>query len=143
MPGFQFTETMAGHYTRDGRERSLSFQATARASSMWQFMKDRTATLDGVIDAEGLAENSPMHGSITIDPFIGRIIKYDFEFTAADGKVYRFAGQKSVSHKAPITSMTSLPAEITDDKGRVIAKAHVHFQGKHMLPFLASWRPVL
>ena len=143
MAGFQFTETMAGHYTHDGKELPISFSATARADSVWQFLKDRMATLEGVVEAEGLATSSPMHGTITIDPFIGRVIRYSFEFHAADGKAYRFEGQKDVTPTAPVASMTTLPAEITDEKGRRYAEALMHFEARHLLPFLASWRPVL
>src|SRR5436305_1387345 len=97
MSGFQFSETMTGNYHRDGRERPFSFQLQIRATNLTQFLRDRTAMCEGVVDADGLAENAACTGTVIIDPVLGRRIRYEFDFTAADGKRYHFAGQKDVS----------------------------------------------
>ena len=141
MAGFQFTEAMSGSYTHDGVDHPISFSATARAADIWHFLRDRTATLDGVIDAAGLAENAHMEGSVRIDPIVGRVIRYEFSFTGSDGNRYRFAGQKDISPWHPVETITTLPAEITDEGGGFHARALMHFQGRDLVPFLASFRP--
>ena len=94
MFGFHFSETMQGTYTRDGApERDISFTVTARATSWLQHLRDHKATLDGTIRMEGFASSVPLTGELLINPVFGHIIKYDFQFTADDGKAYHFRGQ--------------------------------------------------
>ena len=140
MPGFHFTETMSGSYTRDGKERPFSFQATARAADLLAFFRDRTTSLDGIVDADGLANNSPLSGSLLIDPLLGRVLRYQFDFRGADGKDYHFLGQKDVDPLHPFDTMTTLPGDISDGAG-THCKALLHFHlMQDILGFLASFR---
>jgi hypothetical protein len=141
--GFQFTETMSGKFQRDGAERRLSFQCTARAESVWQFLHDHKVAIDGFVEAEGLAANRALAGTIVIDPIGQRIIRYEFDFTGDDGKPYRFLGQKDITPAHPVESMTSLHGQLTGPDGQTWG-AHLLFDTtRHLIPFLASFRPVL
>lgn len=143
MAGFQFSETMSGTYVRDGQERPFTFSATARAASGWQFLRDRRAELQGTVDADGLAAGAHLEGTLTIDPLVGRIIRYEFDFLGEDGRRYRFVGQKDVKPTQPVESMTTLPAEVLDESGNVHAQANVKFHARDLVSFLSSFRPVL
>jgi len=140
--GFQFTEIMAGNYHRSGEEHPFRFHATARAANVWQFMNDKTATLEGTIDAEGLASGKPIRGSVTIDPFGQRIIRYEFEFDGDDGDTYKFAGQKDITPTHPVDSLSSLHGQVSGPRGHTFG-VHLQFQTRDLVSFLASFRPVL
>jgi hypothetical protein len=143
MAGFQFSESLSGTYQRDGQARPISFQVTARADSIWKFLHDRRAQLDGVIDVAGLAENARLQGSIVIDPLVGRIIRYEFDFSGADGKPYHFLGEKHIDPLHPVESSTTLPGTVSDAAGTLCAPALLYFDTQDLIPFLASFRPVL
>ena len=50
---------------------------------------------------DGFASARPLDGELTIDPLIGKLIRYEFGFAADDGARYRFVGQKDVTLKDP------------------------------------------
>lgn len=143
MPGFSFNETMQGTWTRPGEseERGISFTITARAGSWLKHLRDRKAALAGTLRMEGFANGVPISGELIIDPLIGRLIRYTFEFVGDDGKNYRFEGQKDVSLADVVGTMTTLPATITDRSGQVAARALLKFDAKDLPGFLASFRP--
>lgn len=144
MSGFQFEETMAGTFTVDGgEERPIRFTARARVDSLRKFLGDRKADLDGEVFMEGYAVGRPLHGEVTIDPVLGRLIRYEFGFDGDDGKHYRFLGQKDVTLLDPVGSMTTLPAAITDEHGERVASATLRFDTRDLPSFLGSFRPVL
>ena len=142
MIGFTFHETMSGNCTREGEQRAFSFHVDVRSGSVLQYLTDRTATLSGHVDIEGLANHAVLVGTIVIDPLLGRLIRYEFGFTGDDGRPYRYAGQKDVEPRHPFDSMTTLPGEITDDKGQLWARALVHFDKRDLPSFLRSFRPL-
>jgi hypothetical protein len=144
LGGFHFTETMAGTWTRDGAsdgERSISFTVTARARSWLKHLRDHKAMLEGTIRMDGFASNAPLSGELLINPVFGHIIKYDFRFTADDGKSYHFVGQKDVSVMDLVGTMTTLPATITDANSRTVATCLLKFDTKDLPSFLGSFRP--
>ena len=141
LPGFHFRETMAGTYRRDdGVERAMQFSVTARAGSLLDHLRDRKAKLDGEVTMEGFATARPLDGEITIDPLIGKLIRYEFAFEADDGVRYRFVGQKDVTLKDPVGSMTTLPGQILALDGKRIATAALKFDKKDLPSFLGTWR---
>jgi hypothetical protein len=140
LPGFHFRETMSGTYVRDGVERPMHFAVTARAKSLFAHLKDRKAKLDGVITMEGFATAQPLEGEITIDPLLGKLIRYEFTFAADDAQRYRFIGQKDVTLRDPVGSMTTLPAQVLALDGKQIATADLKFDTKDLPSFLGSWR---
>jgi hypothetical protein len=143
MSGFQFQETMSGSYTREGVERPIAFTARVRAPSLRRHLRDHTATIEGHVDAEGLAHHAVLAGTIIIDLLAGHRIRYEFGFTGDDGKPYRLAGQKDVRLAELVATMTTLPAEITDEKGTRWASALLKFDKRTLPDFLRSFRPIL
>ena len=140
LPGFHFRETMSGSYRRDGVERPMQFTVTARAGSLWSHLRNRKAKLDGEVTMDGFASARPLEGEITIDPLLGKLIRYEFTFAADDGARYRFIGQKDVTLKDPVGSMTTLPGQVLALDGKQIATALLTFDKKDLPSFLGTWR---
>ncbi len=142
--GFQFAETMRGWYAlaRDPGERlPLSFSIHARAESILRYLSDRRVVLRGTLDAERLADNVPVEGTMLLDPLGQRIIGYELCFTGNDGQPYYFVGQKDVSVGNLVESMTTLPADIRQANGEPIATSVTRFDLRSdWLSFLRSWR---
>ena len=143
MSGFQFHETMSGTFTRNGDERPFRFTVEARVPSLVQFLGDNRAAIAGHVDAGGLATHAPIAGHMVINPVLGGLIAYQFTFTGDDGKHYAFAGQKDVTARSPVRSMTTLPGAVTDDKGNRVASADLMFDLRDLPQFLSSFRPLL
>ena len=140
LPGFHFRETMSGTWTRDGVTRPMQFTVEARAESTLQYLRDRKARLKGTVSMENFATDRPLDGEITIDPVIGRVIRYAFGFLADDGQPYRFAGQKDVTLRDLAGSMTTLPGALLGSDGRELATALLKFDPRDLPRFLGSWR---
>ncbi|HEY1692457.1 MAG TPA: hypothetical protein VGG39_09860 [Polyangiaceae bacterium] len=130
FPGFSFKETMSGTYWRldaPTDERALSFTIVARAANIRRFAKDRTWSIHGTVDAEGLATRRELDGTLGFRLLDQRRLPYRFTFTGDDGKSYELSGQKEWSGLAPVESMTLLPASLYDDGGEEIARATLRF----------------
>ncbi|HEX9100864.1 MAG TPA: hypothetical protein VF997_01605 [Polyangia bacterium] len=140
LPGFHFRETMSGTYRRDGVERPMQFTVTARAGSLLSHLRDRKARLEGEVTMDGFATARPLEGELTIDPLIGKVIRYEFAFAADDGARYRFVGQKDVTLRDPVGSMTTLPGQVLALDGKQIATALLTFDKKDLPRFLGTWR---
>jgi len=140
LPGFHFRETMSGTYSRDGVERPMHFSVTARAGSLLSHLRDRKARLEGEVTMDGFASARPLDGEITIDPILGGLIRYEFGFAADDGIRYKFIGQKDVTIKDPVGSMTTLPGQILALDGKQVATAALKFDKKDLPSFLGTWR---
>jgi hypothetical protein len=140
LPGFHFRETMSGTYRRDGVERAMNFTVTARAGSLLAHLRDRKARLEGEVTMDGFASGRPLDGEITIDPILGGLIRYEFGFAADDGIRYKFVGQKDVTIKDPVGSMTTLPGQILALDGKQVATAALKFDKKDLPSFLGTWR---
>ncbi|HEY5240596.1 MAG TPA: hypothetical protein VIJ22_03985 [Polyangiaceae bacterium] len=139
FPGFSFRETMSGSYWRletPTDERALSFTIDARAKSIRRFARDKTWTITGTVDAEGLATRRPLEGTLAFRLLDERRLPYRFSFTGDDGKRYELSGQKEWSGLAPVESMTLLPASLYDADGGELARATLRFD---LRSDLASW----
>jgi hypothetical protein len=143
LGGFRFQETMSGTWSRPGASDSqpISFSLTARARSWLQHLRDHDAEIEGTLRMEGFARETAVRGTLHINPLLGRVIRYEFGFTADDGKPYRFRGQKDVSVLDLVGTMTTLPATITDASGAIVAECKLMFDPKDLPSFLASFRP--
>lgn len=144
--GFQFAETMSGTVEWDaepGVQHPFSFAVTAQAASTREHLADGKARLRGVIDARPLAQAADATGTITIRPLGERIIRYELSFTGSDGRTYELVGQKDLSWRAPVRTLTHLPAEILDDEHRRIGTCQTTFNVKRdWWTFLRSFRPL-
>jgi len=142
--GFGFAETMSGTWTRDadGRAGPFRFSVTVRSGPLGRFRKSALAEMTGTVDAAGLATARPLHGTLEMRPVLGRIIRYEFDFTGDDGQPYRFAGQKDIRWLDPVRTWTELPGEVRDGAGRVVGRAMTSFDLKRDgLSFMRSFRP--
>jgi hypothetical protein len=144
--GFQFAETMAGTVEWDaqpGITHPFSFEVAAEAASTRGHLHDGKATLRGVVHAPPLTRSAEAEGVITIRPLGLRIIRYELQFTADDGRSYELIGQKDIRWRAPIRSFTYLPADIIDDDHRRVGTCKATFDLKRdWWSFLRSFRPL-
>jgi hypothetical protein len=70
------------------------------------------------------------------------VIRYELEFTGDDGRRYTLEGQKDIKLRDLTRSWTTLPAEIKDERGAVVARSETRFDvGRETLSFLSSFRP--
>lgn len=141
--GFGFAETMSGTWTdRAGVERPFQFRVAVRSGPLGEFRRTALAAMEGTVDAGGLATDQPLHGTLEMRPLLGRVLRYEFEFTGDDGKPYRFAGQKDIRWLDPLRTWTELPGEVQDGDGRVVGRALTRFDlRRDGLAFMRSFRP--
>jgi hypothetical protein len=143
--GFAFDETMTGtmeRVDRPGEQVHFTFSVQVRAPSMLQHVRDGKATMRGTIEAPGLATRADAEGTMTLRPVFARVVKYELAFTGDDGKRYRFAGQKDIRWLRALRTWTTLPGEITDESGRLVARVQTRFDYKSdWMQFASSWRP--
>jgi hypothetical protein len=140
---FHFSETMSGTWrpVAGGAEKQIEFSITARAGSSMKYLRDRKTGLEGRLRMEGFAADVPIEGELIVDPLIGKRIRYTFEFTADDGKRYKFDGQKDVKFTDLARTMTTLPGAIFDEQGARVASCQLRFDTRDLPSFLASFRP--
>jgi hypothetical protein len=130
FPGFSFRETMSGIYWRletPTEERAITFTIDAEARSVRRFVRDKTWSIKGTIDAEGLATARPLEGTLVFRLLDERRLPYRFSFTGDDGRSYELSGQKEWSGLAPVASMTLLPASLYGPDGVELARATLRF----------------
>jgi hypothetical protein len=130
---------MSGSYWRletPTDERAIAFTIVARARDLRRFARDKTWSITGTVDAEGLATKRPLEGTLAFRLLDERRLPYRFEFTGDDGKDYELSGQKEWSGLAPVESMTLLPASLYDADGKELARATLRFD---LRSDLASW----
>ena len=143
--GFEFAETMSGTVEWDdqpGHKHPFKFEITAHADSTRRHFANGKANVRGVISAPPRAQSADAEGTIVIRPIGQRIIRYELSFLADDGKRYEMVGQKDISWRHPVDSLTTLPAEIRDETGRRVGTCLTRFDYKHDLwSFLRSFRP--
>ncbi len=143
--GFAFDETMAGtmeRTDRPGQRLPFSFTVHVHAASTWQHLRDGQATMRGTVEAPGIATAAPLEGVMTLRPVGQRIVRYAFEFTGDDQRRYRFAGQKDIRWLDALRTWTTLPGEILDDQGRVVARCDTRFDARaDWMQFASSFRP--
>jgi hypothetical protein len=144
MAGFGFRECMRGSWARCDGERGggrFEFTVAARSGPLTDFGKTRLATIDGTVDAEGLATGRPLTGTMELRPWLRRVIRYQFEFKGDDGLPYSFAGQKDIRWLDPVRTWTELPGQVSDGGGLIIGSALTRFDLKgQSLAFVRSFR---
>jgi len=144
MSGFEFRETMAGSYhltDKPHEERPLSFTIRARSRSFLRFFQEPVVEIEGEVDAPGLASHRYLRGTLGMDLLRTGTLPYAFQFKGDDDKPYVFEGQKDVTPRALMESMTSLPGTIRDERGAEIAQALLRFDVRNdLFSFLRSFR---
>jgi hypothetical protein len=143
--GFQFSEEMAGTVEWDaspGERHPFKFEVTAHASSVRDHLQTGRAELRGTVHAPPIADHAEAEGSILIRPLGQRVIRYELAFIADDGRRYELVGQKDISWLRPLSTFTTLPAEILDEDHRRIGTCLTRFDlRRDGLAFLRSFRP--
>lgn len=145
----EFAETMAGRCTvlATGREVDTHFTVRAGlvdAAGMMRAMLGEGASwaLDGHATVDGLATRSPCVGSLTMRPLrsTGTLV-YDLTFDGDDGVAYTLHGEKSVTTRAMLSGMTTLPTEVCRAADGVpVARGTLRFALRDLAPWLATWR---
>jgi choline dehydrogenase-like flavoprotein len=129
-PQLAFRETMSGMMRAASTpeiERPFSFAIRARSRSVRDFTRTREVVISGELMAEGFGARCPLTGTLSMDVLVKRCLRYDFTFTADDGRAYRFLGEKRMRLGALHRTMTWLPGRVLDDAGNVAATAEVNF----------------
>jgi hypothetical protein len=144
VPGFRFRETMRGTFHRldePAHDRAIEIALAVEADDVRRFARDKTWTITGHVDAEGLAARRAVEGTIEMHLFDERRMPYRCRFTGDDGAAYELRGQKEFFAVAPVESLTVLPASIYDARGEEVARAVLRFDARNELrPFLRSFR---
>ncbi|MDI1451856.1 hypothetical protein [Polyangium sp. 6x1] len=144
MSGFEFRETMAGSYHRvdePHKERPLAFTIRARSAPILRFLRRPVVEIEGAIDAPGLADHRYLRGTLGMDLLRTGTLPYAFHFHGDDDKPYVFEGQKDVSVRELLESMTVLPGAIKDEEGALVARALLRFDARSdLVKFLRSFR---
>lgn len=143
--GFSFAETMSGTVEWDaepGKQHPFRFEVKAHAKSTREHFANGRAKLTGKVYAPPKADGADAEGTITIRPIGQRIIRYELQFTGADGKRYEVVGQKDISWLRPLETFTHLPCDIIDDQHRRVGTCVTRFDLKgDWWSFLRSFRP--
>ncbi len=123
-----------------GESHPITFTIVVRARSWLRYLLSRRATIEGRITISGVATDRPLEGELTIDPVLGRVIDYRFEFPGDHNKRFRLAGTKRIDWTNVRASFTELPAIIYE--GDVaIADAELKFDLAKLAQFVAAFRP--
>lgn len=147
--GFELSESMTGSFHRfDDPLSDHVLRITLRlgVDGLRRFARERRIDADGVIIAEGLAENGgsgrTVHGTITWKLLDQNRVPYALTFEGDDGKIYHLRGQRDFFVYNAIGSLTTMAASLYDDTGREIGRAILKFEPRMEIPALVkSFRP--
>jgi hypothetical protein len=137
MLGFSFRQTMSGTYwllEAPAHEHAIGFTIEAAADDVAAFARHRVMHLSGTMDADRLASDSPLEGSLAMKLLDERRIAYRVAFHGDDGRAYELSGQQEWSGLSPVASLTLLPASLYDGGGREIGRAMLRFD------FWSDWK---
>lgn len=134
MGGFRVRERMVGwHDAQDGRgQRPLSFAGEWGPDSVRAWLDPRAPTflwqeMRGTISAEGLCEDAPFEGTLALEYFGKRRIRYTLDFDAG-GRKLRLVGDKEnlrwwnllVTHTTCFVTLTDLSTGALVSRGVVL-----------------------
>ena len=142
LPGFGFSETMAGTIQlTGGAESHVIFHLRAAVPQLVSYLRDGRTDLSGDISIDGVAQAAPLSGSLWIWPHRS-IIRYAIAFRGDDGQELQLAGQKDIRLLDFRRTITTLPAELTTAAGESLGHATVYFALADLPTFLRSFHPV-
>lgn len=137
-----FVETMRGTLSDErGATTPVEFTLHVEAPSTRAFLFDGRCAARGVVKAPPFAPEVPCEGDVVITrlpPSIG----YCLRVRAADGATLTLAGTKQVELTRVLSTMTTLPVELTDEAGAVRARGVMTFDLGDLVPFLATFSPL-
>ena len=149
--GFELSESMTGSFHRFADPLSdhvLRITLRLGVDGLRRFARERRIDADGVIMAEGLAENGgshrAVHGTITWKLLDQNRVHYALTFQGDDEKTYHLRGQRDFFVYNAIGSLTTMSASLYDDGDREIGRATLSFEPRMEIPALVkSFRPRL
>jgi hypothetical protein len=149
--GFELAEAMTGSFHRfDDPLKDNVLRLTLRlgVDGLRRFARERRIEADGVILAEGLAENGgsgrSVHGTILWKLLDEKRVPYALTFKGDDEKTYHLRGQRDFFAYDVIGSLTTMAASLYDDQDREIGRAVLDFEPRMEIPaLLRSFRPRL
>lgn len=136
--GLQFAETMGGTMSDGGAPVPVTFDIAVRIASLRQFRMYPLGEITGEV-VMGAGERCPLVGSVEIDLFRKRIIRYVFAFTPKNGPTYRFSGVKHVRWWNPFVTMTTLYSGLFRG-GEEVMRGVLHFDLRTLPGFIFSLR---
>jgi hypothetical protein len=147
--GFELAESMTGSFHRfDDPLKDNVIRVTLRlgVDGLRRFARERRIVADGVIVAEGLAENGgsgrTVHGTVTWKLLDEKRVPYALTFKGDDEKTYHLRGQRDFFLYNAIGSLTTMAASLYDEEEREIGRAVLHFEPQGELrALMKSFRP--
>ena len=134
------TDGVPGPFGGNGREHPMEFEVDARTCRLERFIFNPSTKIKGNLYMEGLDRQMPLQGTLEIPLLTRRKMIYNFTFNSKEGKKYRFSGEKNIRFLRLIDTFTTLPGRITDEDGKEVASAVVHFNlRKDFVPFIRSF----
>lgn len=132
-----FVETMRGTVEdTKGDTHPLSFDVSAVGGADGHFV------LRGLAKALPWTREATAQGTLTIAPR-ERTITYLLRFASDAGDSLVLDAQKRFSFLAPLRSMTLMPVTVSNAAGEVLARGNMSFDLRELVPFVASWLPVV
>jgi hypothetical protein len=149
--GFELAESMTGSFHRfDDPLTDYVIRMTLRlgVDGLRRFARERKIDAEGVIVAEGLAENGgagrTVTGTISWKLLDENRVPYALSFEGDDGKTYHLRGQRDFFLYNAIGSLTQMYASLYDQEEQEIGRAILSFEPRIEIPSLVrSFRPRL
>lgn len=149
--GFELAESMTGsfyRFTDPMHDHVMRVTLRVGVDGLRRFARDRRMEAEGVIVAEGLAENGgagfAIHGALAWKLLDQNRVPYELRFEGDDGRMYSLRGQRDFFLHNAIFSLTTLAASLYDDQNEEIGRAILHFEPRIEIPSLVkSFRPRL
>ena len=140
--GLHFKETMAGTVRLPEGKKRFEFTVHANSDTVFAFGGWAPMDLTGTVTLEGVVTDAPVleGSSLEIGIPLHDYLRYQVTFEDADGRRYRFFGQKTVRLLRLPKTMTTLHGHLFRD-GTELGPATLLFDMKDLAPFLATWRP--
>jgi len=152
MIGFKMDEIMTGTHRFVGNadpegEHPLHFSLTWGNKNIFNFLNPFSKEYSlsearGFITVGGLVDKADCTGTLHLQYFTERKIRYEFTFKDDQGKSYHYLGEKRNIwpwnlHKTHVTCYGTI-TEVGSDK--VISESVVYFPFREMVPFLLSFK---
>lgn len=146
--GFRVTEVMRGTHdpVEGGGPLPFEFEVTWGPDRLGAWLDPRSArflwqTLEGRVRAGGLCDWTPCKGTLALEYFARRRIRYELDFEVG-GRVHRFVGEKvDIRPWNLLVSHTTCTGTIVDlASGRLVSSAVVTFRLRHLPRMVLSTR---
>lgn len=149
--GFEIAESLTGTFHRFDEplvDYAVRLSLRLGVNGLRRFALQRSLRVDGVIHADGLAENggsgATVSGRVVWKLIDEQRVPYDLSFTGDDGATYHLRGQRDFFVHNAVRSLTMMAASLYDASEKEIGRATLSFEPKMELPaLLKSFRPRL